>query len=274
MRALQGDSFEGRVAVVTGGGSGIGRACAELLAQRGAAVVVADIRGEAAAAVARAIGGHPIQLDVAAPDAVEEAAARVARDLGPAGLLLNAAGIIQGDAMPPGELSFEVYDRVFAVNLRGTHAGCVAFGRRMAERGRGAIVNIASIAGIRSTPLHAYGPMKAAIIRMTENLAGEWGPAGIRVNCVSPGSVLTPALQAAVDRGQRDLGRIRAAAATGRVVSPADVAEAAAFLLSDRAAAITGVNLPVDHGWLVANSWASFGGLRPATACPVAAPSR
>ncbi len=117
---------------------------------------------------------------------------------------------------------------------------------------------------MRSTPLHAYGPLKAAVIRLTENLAAEWGRSGVRVNCLSPGSVLTPAMQQAIDTGQRDRTRIEQSAATGRIVLPEEVAKVAAFLLSDDASAITGVNLPVDHGWLVANSWASFGGLRDA----------
>jgi NAD(P)-dependent dehydrogenase (short-subunit alcohol dehydrogenase family) len=134
----------------------------------------------------------------------------------------------------------------------------------MAQNRRGSILNLASIAGMRSTPLHAYGPMKAAVIRLTENLATEWGRSGVRVNCLSPGPVLTPALQQAIDQGQRDKARMEASAASGRIVAPLDVARAAAFLLSDDASAITGVNLPVDHGWLVANSWASFGGVREA----------
>ena len=129
---------------------------------------------------------------------------------------------------------------------------------------RSAILNIASIAGMRSTPLHAYGPMKAAVIRLTENLATEWGRSGVRVNCISPGPVLTPALRLAIDQGQRDRRKMEHNMASGELVLPRDVALAAAFLLSDDARAITGVNLPVDHGWLVANSWASFGGVRAA----------
>lgn len=126
---------------------------------------------------------------------------------------VNAAGIIQGATLRPEELEFETFERMFRINLLGTHGACVAFGRRMAVRRRGSILNLASIAGMRSTPLHAYGPMKAAVIRLTENLATEWGRSGVRVDC-----------------------------------------------LSDEASAITGVNLAVDHGWLVANSWAWFGG--------------
>ena len=104
--------------------------------------------------------------------------------------------------------------------------------------------------------------MKAAIIQLSENLATEWGRSGIRVNCLSPGPVLTPALQDAIDKGQRDRVRMESSSASGHLVMPQEVAMAAAFLLSDEASAITGVNLPVDHGWLVASSWTSFGGVR------------
>ena len=254
--------FDGRIVVVTGGASGIGRACAEVLAEEGADVVVADLDAAKAADVAQALGGRAYAIDVSRAADIETLAQRVEREVGAVDLLINAAGIIQGAAVRPEELPIETYDRVFGVNLRGTYAACVAFGRRMAARQRGAIVNIASISGMRSTPLHAYGPMKAAVIRLTENLAAEWGRSGVRVNCLSPGPVLTPALQDAIDKGQRDRARMEASAASGRLVMPREVALAAAFLLSDDASAITGVNLPVDHGWLVANSWASFGGVR------------
>ena len=256
--------FHGQIAVVTGGGSGIGKACAEQLAREGATVVIADQNQDGAQSVATAIGGRAYTVDVGDPEAVELFAQRVEADVGPVSVLVNSAGILQGAAVPPEEISMEVYDRVFAVNMRGTFASCVAFGRRMALRQKGSILNIASISGIRSTPLHAYGPMKAAIIQLTENLATEWGRSGVRVNCLSPGAVLSPAMQVAIDKGQRNLALLKETAAAGEVVMPAQVALAAAFLLSDDASAITGVNLPVDHGWLVANSWAMFGGVRQA----------
>ena len=256
--------FHGQIAVVTGGGSGIGKACAEQLASEGATVVIADQNAETAQSVASAIGGRAYTVDVGDAEAVEAFAQRVETDVGHVSVLINSAGILQGAAVPPEEISIEIYDRVFAVNMRGTFASCVAFGRRMALRQKGSILNIASISGIRSTPLHAYGPMKAAIIQLTENLASEWGRSGVRVNCVSPGAVLSPAMQLAIDKGQRNLELLKESAAAGQVVMPAQVALAAAFLLSDDASAITGVNLPVDHGWLVANSWAMFGGVRSA----------
>lgn len=267
--------FHGQIAVVTGGGSGIGKACAEQLAKEGATVVIADQNAISAENVANAIGGHAYTVDVGDTDAIEQFAQHVEANVGPVSVLINSAGILQGAAVPPEEISMETYDRVFAVNMRGTFASCVAFGRRMALRHKGSILNIASISGIRSTPLHAYGPMKAAIIQLTENLAGEWGRSGVRVNCLSPGAVLSPAMQIAIDKGQRNLDLLKQSAAAGEVVMPLQVAMAAAFLLSDDASAITGINLPVDHGWLVANSWTMFGGVRQAvTGVPTTQPPR
>jgi NAD(P)-dependent dehydrogenase (short-subunit alcohol dehydrogenase family) len=156
------------------------------------------------------------------------------------------------------------WDDVVRIDQRGTYVASVAFGRRMATRGRGSIVNIASIAGMRSMPLHAYAPAKAAVIAMTECLAAEWGRSGVRVNAVSPGYTLTPALQAAIDKGERDVSALNDNSALGRMVTPEDVARAVAFLASDGASAITGINLPVDCGWLVAPSWHTYGGVRSA----------
>lgn len=154
------------------------------------------------------------------------------------------------------------WDEVVRVDQRGTYLAAVVFGARMAARRRGSIVNIASIAGMRSMPLHAYAPAKAAVIAMTECLAAEWGPDLVRVNAVSPGYTRTPALQAAIDKGERDVAALAQDAALGRLVEPAEIARAVAFLAGPDAAAITGVNLPVDCGWLVAGSWHTYGGLR------------
>ena len=259
-------SLQGRIAVVTGGASGIGAACAVRLAQRGARVAVVDIDEAGAGRVAGALRGDghaAMALDVRDAAAVEALAARVERDAGPADILVTSAGVIQVP-LPPEELSLDDWDIVVAVDQRGVYLSCLAFGRRMAARGRGAIVNIASIAGMRSMPLHSYAPAKAAVISMTECLAAEWGRSQVRVNAVAPGYTRTPALQAAIDSGRRDPSALEQNSALGRMVEPDEIADAVAFLASDDARAITGITLPVDAGWLVATSWHSYGGLRPA----------
>jgi len=257
-------SLEGRIAVVTGGASGIGEACARDLASRGAQVVVADIDEARAQAVAgtipNAVAGY---LDVTQQQDVEVMADWVEREFGPAAILVTSAGVLQRP-LPPEELPMEDWDHVVAVDQRGVYLSCVAFGKRMALRGSGAIVNIASVAGLRSMPMHAYAPAKAAVIGMTQTLAAEWGRSGVRVNAVAPGFVMTPALQAAVDAGERDPAALAENSAMGRLVGTDEIAKACSFLASDDASAITGITLPVDAGWLVAGSWHSYGGLPPA----------
>ncbi len=256
-------SLEGRIAIVTGGASGIGEACARDLAARGARVVIADIDEARANAVAGSIE-HAIhaRLDVTRAEDLEALADWVDRELGPAAIVVTSAGVLQRP-LPPEDLPIEVWDHVVAVDQRGVYLSCVAFGKRMARRGTGAIVNIASVAGIRSMPLHAYAPAKAAVIGMTQALAAEWGRSGVRVNAIAPGFVLTPALAAAVAAGERDPAALAANSALGRLVGTEEIAKACSFLASDDASAITGITLPVDAGWLVAGSWHTYGGLRP-----------
>lgn len=255
-----------RVAVVTGGASGIGAACAVKLGQMGARVAVADIDAEGARRVAAGLpgAGHAAYaLDVRDEDATEALAARIEAEMGPAAILVTSAGVIQVP-QPPETLSMAEWDRVVAVDQRGVWVSCLAFGRRMALRGAGAVVNIASIAGMRSMPLHAYAPAKAAVISMTECLAAEWGRSGVRVNAVSPGYTLTPALADAIAKGERDASLIEGVTPLGRLVRPEEIAEAVAFLASDAASAVTGATLPVDGGWLTGASWRTYGPLRPA----------
>lgn len=246
------------LAVVTGGASGIGAACAVLLAGRGWRVVVADIAGQAGEAVAGRIGGSFTQLDVTDETALDAAADRIVQCHGPVTGLVTSAGIIQRP-VPPEELSMDDWDRVVAVDQRGTYVTCLAFGRRMAAHGAGSIVNIASVAGQRAMPLQAYTPAKAAVIAMTANLAVAWGAKGVRVNSVSPGFTLTPAIRDAIEKGERDVSRIEADTAMGRLVDPAEVAAAVAFLLSSEASAITGTDLVVDCGWMAAVSRSTYG---------------
>lgn len=248
------------VAVVTGGASGIGAACCRELGARGARIALLD-RDERVHEVAREVNGRGWVVDVADQGALERCAEAVEAQLGPVEILVNSAGVIQVP-LPPERLSMESWDEVVRVDQRGTYLAAMVFGTRMATRRGGSIVNIASIAGMRSMPLHAYAPAKAAVIAMTECLAAEWGPARVRVNAVSPGYTRTPALQAAIDKGERDVAALARNAALGRLVEPDEVARAVAFLAGPEATGITGINLPVDCGWLVTGSWQAYGGLR------------
>lgn len=148
------------------------------------------------------------------------------------------------------------------IHLRGTYACCKTFGSMMAEHGRGAIVTISSVLGIRSGPLHGYGPARAGIIQLTRTLAAEWGPKGVRINSVAPGFTLTPAVRRGLDDGTLDSEHISNNTAMNRLVGPDEVASAVRFLAGPESAAITGIVLPVDCGYMVAADWGIFGGLR------------
>ena len=248
------------VAVVTGGASGIGAACCRELAARGARIVLLD-RDERVYEVSREVNGYAWIVDVADEAGLGRCADAIEAKLGPVEILVNSAGVIQVP-LPPDRLRMADWDEVVRVDQRGTYVASLVFGTRMAARRRGSIVNIASVAGMRSMPLHAYAPAKAAVIAMTECLAAEWGPAQVRVNAVSPGYTRTPALQAAIDKGERDVSALERNSALGLLVEPTEIARAVAFLASPDAAAITGANLPVDCGWLVTGSWHTYGGLR------------
>lgn len=248
------------IAVITGGASGIGEACARELAARGAQVVLLD-RDKRVNSIASELNGRSFIADVTDDEGLERCAEKIESELGPVDILVNSAGVLQ-QPLPPDRLPMKVWDHVISVDQRGTYLASVVFAKYMAERGHGSIVNIASIVASRSAPLHAYAPAKAAVVSITECLAAEWGPAGIRVNAVSPGHTRTPALQDAIDKGERDVATLERNNALGRMVEPVEVARAVAFLSSTDAAAITGANLPVDCGWLVTGSWHSYGGLR------------
>ncbi|MBI5720990.1 MAG: SDR family oxidoreductase [Rubrivivax sp.] len=255
--------FSGQVAVVTGGASGIGEACAQVLAAAGARVVVADRNLAAAQAVAAATGGIAVALDVGDDASVDAAVAAVEAQCGVPQVLVNSAGVLQR-TLPPEELTLREWDFVARIDLRGTYLCCARFGAAMARAGGGAIVNIASVAGMGSGPLHSYGPAKAGVINLTECLAAEWGSKGVRVNAVSPGFTHTPALEKGITTRTLAADDMAGNSALGRLIQPREIAHAVAFLASTQASAITGINLPVDAGCLVATPWASYGGLRQA----------
>jgi NAD(P)-dependent dehydrogenase (short-subunit alcohol dehydrogenase family) len=258
---MSGDSRPDRaIAVVTGGGSGIGAACCRELSAGGALVAVLDQNGDAAREIADEVGGAAFQCDISSEGQLTRNAKQIEQRLGGVAILVNCAGIVQGRTGAY-DLPMNKWDDIVRIDQRGTYLSCLIFARAMLERRRGSIVNIASVAGMRSTPLHAYAPAKAAVISMTETLAAEWGPSGIRVNAVSPGFTMTDRMRAAIEKGLMDSKTLTSTSALHRLVEPLEVAKAVVFLASDNASAITGINLPVDCGWLAGSTWSAYGGL-------------
>ena len=252
-----------RLAVIIGGGNGIGETTALLMAARGWRVAICDQDGAAAQRVASQVAGSSFALDIGDVEAVDAVAAEIDGTLGPVTALVVTAAVFQ-DVLPPAELPMAVWDRTLRINLTGTYLANRAFGTRMAQQGWGSIVNISSIAALGSFPVHAYASSKTAVVSLTQGLAGEWGRSGVRVNAISPGSTLVPRVAQRIASG-RYAAHPGEFIALGRVVEPNEVAEAIEFLASERASAITGINLIVDAGWQVASTWAQYGGVRPSS---------
>lgn len=248
--------------VVTGAASGIGAACANLLSQRGNRVILVDRDAAGVAAQGARLGAPAYTLDVADEAAVAETSAAIMAEHGVPHGLVACAGVVQ-KILPPHELPMEEFDRVLAINLRGLYLTCREFGTAMARTGRGAIVTISSGAAYRSTPLHAYGPAKAAVVALTETLAAEWGRSGVRVNGVAPAYTMTEGIRDRAAQGDRDISGFGNGLIIGRAINPAEIAAPVAFLLSEDASAITGITLPVDGGLLASGVWDDYGGLRP-----------
>ena len=249
------------VAVVTGAAQGIGRRIAEVFAGRGWRIVLADLREPAEAlASLRASGAEAIgvQVDVSVPEQVAALAGTVEQRFGAADVLVNNAGIALIRAAE--DTSLDEWRRVLDVNLTGPFLLCQAFGRAMLAAGRGSIVNIASIAGLRAVADRAaYNTSKHGLVGLTRTLAAEWGGRGVRVNAVCPGWVKTDMDDVAQASGSYVDGDITGQNPMGRFASPNDVAEAVAFLADPaRSGFINGANLPVDGGWTADASWTSL----------------
>lgn len=242
--------LDGKVALVTGGGAGIGRATAQALHALGAAVIVSDRDGDAAEAVAKDLGNvRTLVLDVGDPEAIAAAFAALG-ETGGVDILVNNAG--RGARMPATEMPVETWDAVLQVNLSGAFHCARAAAPLMQGRGGGSVINVASIMGLVGGALYpnaAYHASKGGLVNLTRALALEWAKGGVRVNAVAPTFARTPLTENLLS--DREMERaIETNTPLGRLVEPMEVATAIAFLASDAAAMITGVTLPVDGGWL------------------------
>ncbi|EHM03196.1 oxidoreductase, short chain dehydrogenase/reductase family protein [Acetobacteraceae bacterium AT-5844] len=253
----------GRIALVIGGGNGIGAATCRLLHRQGWRLAVADIDMARATAVAAECQGWSQAVDVLDEGSIRQAAEEIELGFGPVYAMVSAAAIF-APRQPPETLPIDVWDRIVSSGFRGTYIANVEFGRRMASRGAGAIVNISSMVGQRPNHGHAYYSAKAAVNMLTEGMAGEWGRSGVRVNAVSPGFVAVPRMVENIKAGTRYAVSPAEVSALGRLVEPEEVGAVIAFLLSDAASAVTGANLAVDAGVLAVNGWAVHGGVPPA----------
>jgi 3-hydroxybutyrate dehydrogenase len=258
--------LEGRVALVTGGGRGIGSAVAEALARSGAEVVAAartgeEVEGVAARLRAQGLRAHARILDVTDPDGVGELAREMKGEFGTVTLLVNNAGI--SDSAPVHRTAFESWNRLMAVNAGGPFLCIRAVLPQMLEAGWGRIVTVASVAGLAGGKyIAAYAASKHAAVGLTRSVASEVAGRGVTVNAVCPGYVDTPMTDASVARISRLTGRsadearrsIVEMSPQGRLVSPEEVAALVAFLCTHEAASIHGAALPVDGGALAGGS--------------------
>jgi NAD(P)-dependent dehydrogenase (short-subunit alcohol dehydrogenase family) len=243
----------GSRALVTGAGSGIGRATALSLVHQGCRVALLDIEPEGINQLASEIGDAggvavPIVASVADPESVASAFAEMDAAFGGIDILINNAGITGNKASL--DLDSETWSQVIAINQSGTFYCAQQAGKRMQACGGGIIVNLASIYGLVAAPSRlAYGATKAAVVMMTKILAVEWAQHNIRVNCVAPGYVETPGTSALAQAGVIDLEALRQRTPQGRLAQPADVASAIVRFCDEEAAHITGQVLAVDGGW-------------------------
>lgn len=247
-------AFDGKVALVTGAGSGIGRVSAQAFAAEGASVVVADVMtegGEETVRLIKGTGGNAVfvRADVSRASEVEAMVQRAVETYGRLDYAFNNAGI-EGASAGTVDHPEDVWDRVLAINLKGVWL-CMKYEiPEMLKHGGGAIVNTASVAGlIGSAGTVAYTASKHGVVGLTKTTALEFARQGIRVNAVCPGIIRTPMLERVFSHRPGMEAQLTALEPVGRIAKPEEVAQAVVWLCSDAASFMTAVALPVDGGW-------------------------
>lgn len=244
--------FRGKVVIVTGSGSGIGRVTVKRFGAEGARVVVVDWHGDRAEAVASEVpGALAVTADVSSGSDVQSMVATVERRLGPVDVLINNAAIADGDDVL--KIDEPTWDRDVDVVLKSVFLCSKAVLPSMIAQGGGVIVNITSVNGLSALGNEAYSAAKAGVINLTQGIAVRYGAHGVRCNAIAPGTIRTPVWQERVDRDPAVFQRLVKWYPLGRVGEPEDIANATMFLASDEAAWITGTVLRVDGGLLAGN---------------------
>ncbi|WP_108385728.1 glucose 1-dehydrogenase [Yoonia sediminilitoris] len=238
-----------KVAIVTGGGSGFGAGIARKFASEGAKVMVADINGDAAVAIAAEIGGTAQTCDVGNADSMQAMKEALLATYGHLDILVNNAGVTHLPAAME-DVSEDDFDRVFRVNMKSVYLAARAFVPQFKARGTGAILNIASTAGVSPRPrLNWYNASKGWMITATKAMAVELAPNGIRVNALNPVAGETPLLKSFMGEDTPEVrAKFLSTIPLGRFSTPQDMGNAACFLCSDEASMITGVAMEVDGG--------------------------
>jgi len=251
--------LESKVALITGGGSGIGRACAEMFAREGARVAVSDISLERAQATTQFVTSHggdaiAISGDVSVGDDAQNMVSATVEKFGKLDVLVNSAGVSARNAMPKGSSPEEVWDKVINVNLKGTYMVSWHAMPDMAKSGGGSIINLSSIMGLVGYPVgmgggfNPYNPSKGGVLQFTRNLAIDSASKNVRVNCICPGYVETD-LTSALTKDAEALSRLETLHPIGRLGQPEEIAYAALYLASDESGFVTGTPLVVDGGY-------------------------